>query len=108
MNDIAPAQRLDRVLDRFEQLAIAVSGGVDSVTLAAFAHRKPGLAVTVIHAASPAVPEEATARVRGLSDTEGWTTLVIGTGEFEIHAIGTIPRTAVISARPISTIGYAH
>ncbi|RVA13731.1 adenine nucleotide alpha hydrolase [Mesorhizobium sp. M7A.F.Ca.CA.002.05.1.1] len=83
MNDIAPAQRLDRVLDRFEQLAIAVSGGVDSVTLAAFAHRKPGLAVTVIHAASPAVPEEATARVRGLSDTEGWTTLVIGTGEFE-------------------------
>ncbi len=46
-------------------LAIAVSGGVDSMTLAHVAHRpsRPG-AVLMVHALSPAVPAEATARVR--------------------------------------------
>lgn len=83
MSDIGPSQRLDRVLDRFESLAIAVSGGVDSLTLAAFAHRKPDIQVTVIHAVSPAVPAEATARVRLLTEAEGWATTVTGTGEFD-------------------------
>jgi uncharacterized protein len=83
MDEPAPARRLAAVLDRFETLAVAVSGGVDSMTLAAFAHRKPSLGVTVIHAVSPAVPEEATARVRRLSDIDGWTIVVTGTGEFE-------------------------
>ena len=49
-------------------LAIAVSGGVDSMTLAAFAHRlrhKGGMgSVEMIHAVSPAVPPAATERVR--------------------------------------------
>jgi uncharacterized protein len=61
--------------------AVAVSGGVDSMTLAAFAHRT--LAdVEMIHASSAAVPAEATARVRALAAREGWRLAVVDAGEF--------------------------
>ncbi|QFR33703.1 adenine nucleotide alpha hydrolase [Ancylobacter sp. TS-1] len=80
--DAALAQELARVLARFETLAVAVSGGVDSLTLATFAHRQ-GLPLTAIHAVSPAVPAEATARVRNLAEAEGWELVVTGTGEFD-------------------------
>ncbi|WP_428031973.1 adenine nucleotide alpha hydrolase [Ancylobacter sp.] len=77
-----PAERLARVLDRFAGLAVAVSGGVDSLTLASFAHRH-GVTLTVIHAVSPAVPAEATLRVRRLAAAQGWALTVTGTGEFD-------------------------
>jgi uncharacterized protein len=77
-----PGDALAQVLDRFPALAVAVSGGVDSMTLATFAHRR-GMPLTVIHAVSPAVPAEATARVRRLAAAEGWDLLVTGTGEFD-------------------------
>lgn len=82
-----PAERLGRVLARFAApapggLAVAVSGGVDSLTLATFAHRH-GLPMTAIHAVSPAVPAHATARVRALAAAEGWDLVVTGTGEFD-------------------------
>jgi uncharacterized protein len=77
------AERLAERLGRFETLAIAVSGGVDSMTLATFAHRLGRPAVTVIHAVSPAVPQEATERVRALAAAEGWQTVVTGAGEFD-------------------------
>ena len=68
-------------------LAIAVSGGVDSMTLAAFAHRLHGQKrlglVEMIHAVSPAVPPAATDRVRARATLEGWHLTVTGTGEFE-------------------------
>ena len=83
MPDRTNHERLDRVLDRFDAIAIAVSGGVDSLTLAAFAHRKRGLSAVMIHAVSPAVPLEPTERVRALAAAEGWTTIVTGTGEFD-------------------------
>ncbi len=52
---------LTRVLRQINAPVIAVSGGVDSLTLAAFASEVfPGIAV--MHAVSPAVPAEATAR----------------------------------------------
>lgn len=77
------ATRLAEVLARFEALAIAVSGGVDSMTLASFAHRiRPG-AVSMIHAVSPAVPGAATERVRALAEAEGWSLTVTGAGEFD-------------------------
>jgi uncharacterized protein len=69
------------------RLAIAVSGGVDSMTLAAFAHRlyqSGGMgAVEMIHAVSPAVPPAATERVRARAAREGWRLTVTGAGEFE-------------------------
>lgn len=63
-------------------VAVAVSGGVDSLTLAAFAHRERGEAVRMYHAVSPAVPSEATARTRELAVAEGWRLDVIDAGEF--------------------------
>jgi uncharacterized protein len=78
---------LTACLSRHARLAIAVSGGVDSVTLAAFAHRLQqagavGL-VEMIHAVSPAVPPAATERVRARAAREGWRLTVTGAGEFD-------------------------
>jgi pyridinium-3,5-biscarboxylic acid mononucleotide sulfurtransferase len=74
-------------LSRHVHLAIAVSGGVDSMTLAAFAHqlrRSEGTgSVEMIHAVSPAVPPAATERVRARAEREGWRLTVTGTGEFD-------------------------
>jgi uncharacterized protein len=75
---------LASVLERYATLAVAVSGGVDSMTLAAFAHRQIGSgAVQMIHAVSPAVPPAATARVRARAELDGWSLTVTGAGEFE-------------------------
>jgi pyridinium-3,5-biscarboxylic acid mononucleotide sulfurtransferase len=74
-------------LGRHPRLAVAVSGGVDSMTLAAFAHRlhaeKRMGDVEIIHAVSPAVPPAATDRVRARAALEGWHLIVTGTGEFD-------------------------
>jgi uncharacterized protein len=63
-------------------LAVAVSGGVDSVTLATFAHRAQGSRVEFFHAVSPAVPEEATERVARLAADQGWRLRIVAAGEF--------------------------
>jgi len=65
-----------------EPLAVAVSGGVDSMTLATAAHRSIGVRSSVFHAVSPAVPVEATRRVRDLAEAEGWRLRIIDAGEF--------------------------
>jgi pyridinium-3,5-biscarboxylic acid mononucleotide sulfurtransferase len=74
-------------LGRYRRLAIAVSGGVDSMTLAAFAYRlwQAGDLETVemIHAVSPAVPPAATDRVRARAELDGWALTVTGAGEFD-------------------------
>jgi uncharacterized protein len=74
-------------LSRHAPLAVAVSGGVDSMTLAAFAHRlaaEGGMGpVEMIHAVSPAVPPTATERVRARAARDGWRLTVTGTGEFD-------------------------
>src|SRR5882757_897872 len=62
--------------------AIAVSGGVDSMTLAVIAHRTRDAATTMFHAVSPAVPPEATERVRRYARSEGWDLQVFDAGEF--------------------------
>jgi len=63
--------------------AIAVSGGVDSMTLAVFAHRLLGRSnVVMMHATSPAVPPEASERVRHWAKSEGWDLHVLDAGEF--------------------------
>ncbi len=76
-------ERLGAVLDTFGDLAIAVSGGVDSMTLATFAHRRAPQRISVVHAVSPAVPAAATRRVSDLAAEEGWDLTVTGAGEFE-------------------------
>jgi pyridinium-3,5-biscarboxylic acid mononucleotide sulfurtransferase len=75
--------RLAAVLSRTRGLlAIAVSGGVDSVTLATFAHRAEGSRAEMFHAVSPAVPEEATERVERLGADQGWRLRIVDAGEF--------------------------
>lgn len=78
----AVQRELSAAIGRFGGLAVAVSGGVDSLTLATFAHRVRGEAPRMFHAVSPAVPPEATARTRELATAEGWRLEVIDAGEF--------------------------
>lgn len=73
--------QLRAVLLRYDNLAIAVSGGVDSMTLAAVAHSTLPT-VKVVHAVSPAVPVEATERVHSHASRFGWQLEVIDAGEF--------------------------
>lgn len=75
------AAGLGRVLVEIGPLAVATSGGVDSMTLAMASHRLlPD--VEILHAASAAVPPEATLRVRDWARREGWQLRVIDAGEF--------------------------
>ncbi|MHB8696234.1 MAG: ATP-dependent sacrificial sulfur transferase LarE [Solirubrobacteraceae bacterium] len=64
-------------------VAVAVSGGVDSMTLAVVAGRQPGVRTEMFHAISPAVPPEATARVRRYASREGWDLHVLDAKEFD-------------------------
>jgi len=74
--------RLHRTLDDVGASAIAVSGGVDSMTLAFIAHRYLGADVSMFHAVSPAVPTAATSRVKDYATREGWALTVLDAGEF--------------------------
>ena len=81
---MTPEQRqqdLVAVLDRNAELAIAVSGGVDSMVLTYLAHRFSRAEVTAIHAVSPAVPAAATARVEAHAKRHGWALRLIDAGE---------------------------
>ncbi|MFO1313225.1 MAG: hypothetical protein U1F41_14300 [Burkholderiales bacterium] len=73
--------RIVAALDRHPRLAIAVSGGVDSMTLAHLAARDSRAVVTMYHAASPAVPASARARVEDHAARFGWRLEVIDAGE---------------------------
>jgi uncharacterized protein len=74
---------LENVIRGMPSIAVAVSGGVDSLTLATFVHRLlPGHA-QMFHAVSPAVQEEGTRRTRELAQREGWILHVIDAHEFD-------------------------
>ncbi|CAH1687770.1 putative Pyridinium-3,5-bisthiocarboxylic acid mononucleotide synthase [Hyphomicrobiales bacterium] len=80
---IAAQERLRAVLADLQPLAIAVSGGVDSMTLAYVAHLWHPLTARMVHAVSPAVPTAATARVKAHAARHGWALDVVGAGEFD-------------------------
>jgi pyridinium-3,5-biscarboxylic acid mononucleotide sulfurtransferase len=75
--------RLLAALDRHEALAIAVSGGVDSMVLAYLAHRCSRARVSMLHAVGPAVPAAATARVRRHAERHGWALRLVEAGEMD-------------------------
>jgi pyridinium-3,5-biscarboxylic acid mononucleotide sulfurtransferase len=75
--------RLSAVLSDTEgPLAVAVSGGVDSLTLATFVHRAARSRVEMFHAVSPAVPADATVRVELLAAAQSWRLRIVDAGEF--------------------------
>ena len=75
-------EAIGRELARHRRIAVAVSGGIDSLTLATLAGARPQVEAQMFHAVSPAVPAEATARVRGLAARQGWRLQVIDAAEF--------------------------
>lgn len=77
-----PHERLTSALSQYPSLTVAVSGGVDSLTLATVAGRMMNK-VSVAHAQSPAVPIEATQRVQEFANREGWELHVINAREFD-------------------------
>ena len=72
---------LQRVFKAIGRAAVAVSGGVDSMTLAVVAHRALGDSATMLHAVSAAVPADATQRVERYARREGWRLERIDAGE---------------------------
>lgn len=71
-----------RRLDELGDIAVAVSGGVDSMTLAVVAHQRLDARVEMFHAVSPAVPAEATERVARYAHEQDWRLRVVDAGEF--------------------------
>ena len=72
---LEPAAALARLRSRLSSVpkpAVAVSGGVDSMTLAVVTHRVNEAQTRILHAVSPAVPPDATARVHAYAAREGW------------------------------------
>lgn len=78
---MAMTDRLAEVLRGYGPLAIAVSGGVDSMTLGHIAHRLTD--AEIVHAMSPAVPPEATERVVAYARRLGWKLVTTRAREFE-------------------------
>src|SRR5450631_4287236 len=80
---VSSEDRLGEILSGIPRgAAVAVSGGIDSLTLATFAHRAMGARVEMFHAVSPAVPGDATARVERLAAAQRWRLRIVDAGEF--------------------------
>lgn len=73
---------LSSYLEVLGPAAVAVSGGVDSMTLAVLAHRV-NREIVIFHAVSPAVPGQATDRVKHYARQENWQLEIIDAGEIE-------------------------
>lgn len=74
-------ENLKTVLASIPEAAIAVSGGVDSMTLAHVAMTLLPQKAVVFHAVSPAVPASASDRVRAHSARYGWDLRLVDAGE---------------------------
>jgi len=83
MGSVEHLPELTRVLESMGPVAVAVSGGIDSLTLAAAAHAVFGDEFVAFHAVSPAVPPRATERVEQMARRGGWPLQIIDAGEFD-------------------------
>ena len=84
-NIIEPASRIEAIIGQMDELALALSGGIDSLVLSAIcftAAAKHGLPCTMFHAVSAAVPEQATVRVKECAEKFNWKLQIIDANEF--------------------------
>lgn len=80
----SPLHKLESLLrERSGTLYIALSGGIDSITLMTVAARVRKEPTIAVHAISEAVPEEATVRCRELAAERHWTLKILNAGEFD-------------------------
>ena len=77
----ATLARLVVALDRHDRIAIAVSGGVDSMTLAHVASRFSRTWTTMFHATGPAVPAAARGRVEKHAARHRWRLVLLDARE---------------------------
>jgi uncharacterized protein len=86
MNSITDtAQRLEAIIGAIDDVAIALSGGIDSLVLSAVCFsvsQKHSVKCTMFHAVSAAVPEQATARVNDCANRFGWSLKLVDANEF--------------------------
>jgi len=68
--------------EKADNLTIALSGGVDSLTLMRVAAEVRTAQTTAVHAVSAAVPSEATTRCRELAAQYNWQLIELDAGEF--------------------------
>jgi uncharacterized protein len=71
-----------RVLESCGRVAVAVSGGIDSLTLATLAARRLGDKAEMYHSMTGSVPLEATERTKELAARVGWNLRIVDAGEF--------------------------
>ena len=83
LGKLGALQALLAAIGEQREIGVALSGGVDSLTLAAVAHAVLGNRVSMYHAQSPAVPFDATARVEAMAAARGWRLEVFDAGEFD-------------------------
>ena len=83
MDAASAIDAVGRVLDTFDRAAVAVSGGIDSLTLATVAANRLGERVRMFHSLTASVPAQATARTRELAAQRGWSLQVIDANEFD-------------------------
>jgi len=82
MDTTSAIEAVERALDDMGPVAVAVSGGIDSLTLATLAARCLGDRAEMFHSMTGSVPMEATARTRDLAARLGWRLRVIDADEF--------------------------
>ncbi len=76
-----PLSRLHAVLEQMGPVLVAVSGGIDSLTLMAVVHRLG--AGRAVHATSPAVPAAALERLLAIASREEWDLQLVDAGELQ-------------------------
>ena len=77
-------EKLERILSlQSDDLYIALSGGIDSITLMTVAAKVRAAPTVAVHAISAAVPTDATVRCRELATQNKWQLLELDAGEFD-------------------------
>ncbi|MDD5216737.1 MAG: ATPase [Candidatus Omnitrophica bacterium] len=76
-------ENINEVLSETGPALVACSGGLDSLLLSTLAHRLFPRRTLIVHGTGPAVPAEASVRVQGYAEKEGWRLVFVNAGEFE-------------------------